>query len=578
MTEREFFATRRSARLATTAPHASARPIHPVDIDMPAEIPVQLTVRRRSFEDFDSFPQLFRDYCERFDALRDFFAGDFRNVDERRLAAERAAAVERNRDDLADVLLDQNRRWRLSESVRLNVEKLRDPRSVVVVTGQQVGLFTGPLFSILKAITTVQTARRLAEETGRPVVPVFWLGSEDHDFEEMASTYLLRQNELVKLEYPRPASVGPVGRLRFDEPIDALVDQIEEILPPSDFKPELMRLVRDAYQSGRTFTEAFALMIAALFARDGLVLIDSDDARLKKLARPLFRREIEDPERLSEGIRQTSARLSQRYHEQVLARPANLFLLEDGARHAVDALNSQFQLRDGSRTFTKNDLMDLLDVDPAQFSPNVVLRPLMQDVLLPTAMYVGGPSEISYFAQYRTAYEWAELPMPLIYPRASITFVESKVAKVLEKYDLAVDDFEEDVDRLFQRVVLDGMDVDVEALFKNAAQHVHAAVNLLKPEVEKVDKTLVKSAEAMRSALTDELMALKSRVVRAEKRSQDEVREQLEKAHVNLYPDGRPQERVLSILYFLNKYSPELIGELQISLSMDTTAHQIVEL
>lgn len=545
---------------------------------MTTDTPVRMTVRRRPYEEIASFPQLFRDYCARYDALGAYFAGDYRDVDERRKAAERAAGVSRDRNALADVMLDQNSRWGLNDAVRRNVELLRDEHSVAVVTGQQVGLLTGPLYSIYKAVTTVQLARQLADETGRPVVPVFWLGTEDHDFDEMAGAHLLRRNELVALEYPRPSSVGPVGRLRFDERIDAIVQEIDEILPPSQFKPAVMGMVRQAYRRGSTFTEAFATMMAALFDASGLVMIDSDDNRLKKLAKPLFRREIEEPERLSEGIRDTSVRLSRNYHEQVLARPANLFLLEEDTRFALDSHDSQFQLRDGSRKFTKKELTELLEVDPARFSPNVVMRPLMQDLLLPTAIYVGGPGEISYFAQYRTAYDWAGLPMPLIHPRASVTLVESKVAKVLTKYDLDVRDFEEDIERLFQRVVLKSMKVDLDALFNEAGRHVHEAVNLLKSEVEKVDRTLTQSAEATRSALMDELMGLKSRVVRAEKRSQDEVRDQLQKAQVNLYPDGRPQERVLSIVYFLNKYSPELIGELLNSLSTDTTEHQVVEL
>ena len=545
-------------------------------------VDTQLIIRRRPFEAFRSFSPLFRDYCGRYEVVSDYFAGDFRDPDERRRAAARAAAAERDRDTLADVLLEQNARWDTGEAARSNVELLRRPDSVVTITGQQVGLFSGPLYTILKIITTLQMAELLATETGRPVVPVFWLGSEDHDFEEMASAHFLRRNQLETLTYPRPpAGVGAVGRLRFDETIDEMVDRVDSILPPSDFKPELMGHVRNAYRSGRTFGEAFALLIAALFEGTGLVLVDGSDARLKQLAAPLFAREIQDPERLSEGIRATSARLSEAYHEQVQARPTNLFLLDDAARRAVDAVDgdeTRFQLRDGSQTWTKDEITDLLRRDPARFSPNVVLRPLMQDLLFPTAMYIAGPGEVAYFAQYRSAYEWAGLPMPLIYPRASATIVESKVAKVLDKFDLDVNDFEQDVDRLFQRIVLSGMEVDVDELFKDASRHLHEAINVLKPAVQKVDPTLVKSAEAVRSAMMGSIMDFKSKVVRAEKRSHDEVRDQLVKADVNLFPAGKLQERMISVLYFVNKYSMGLIGDLRSSLSTDTTEHQIVEL
>lgn len=542
------------------------------------EAAATLSIRRHPFEAFNSFSPLFRDYCTRYERLSEFYAGDFRDPEERKKAADRAAAVERDRETLADVLLEQNDRWGMDDVVRANIETLRNPESVVTITGQQVGLFSGPFYTILKTITTLQTAAQLADESGRPVVPVFWLGTEDHDFDEMASAHFLRRNELESLTYPRPVRVGAVGRLRFDETIDEMVDRVDAILPPSDFKPALMGHVRASYRSGQTFADAFARLIAALFEGTGLVLVNADDARLKRLAVPLFEREIQDPEPLSAGIRETSARLAENYHEQVQARPANLFLLDGDSRQAVDAVESRFELRDGSQSFSPEDLADLLHRDPMRFSANVVLRPLMQDVLFPTALYVAGPGEIAYYAQYRTAYEWAGLPMPLIYPRASATLVESKVARVLEKYGLDVHDFEEDVDRLFQRIVLGAMEVDVDALFKDASRHVHEAVNTLKPEIVKVDPTLVKSAEAIRSAMMGTFMDFKSKVVRAEKRTQDAVRDQLEKADVNLFPGGKPQERMLSVLYFLNKYGLGLIGELGGSLSPDTTEHQIVEL
>lgn len=542
-------------------------------------VDTRLKIRRRSFEAFDSFSPLFRDYCSRYESLSEFFAGDFRDPDARREAAERSVAVDRDRETLADVLLEQNALWGMDDAVRANIESLRQADSVVTITGQQVGLFSGPFYTILKAITTLQTAEQLAEEAGRPVVPVFWLGTEDHDFDEIASAYFLRRNEVEAFTYPPPeGGIGAVGRLRFDETIDAMVDRVDEILPPSDFKPALMRHVRAAYRSGETFGNAFARLMAALFEGTGLVIVDAADARLKKLVMPLFEREIEDPEPLSAGIGSTTARLEERYHAQVQARPGNLFLLDDAARRAVDAVDARFDLRDGSASYSKEELMALLRSEPARFSANVVLRPLTQDLLFPTAMYIAGPGEVAYFAQYRSAYEWAGLPMPLIYPRASVTLVESKVAKVLDKYGLDVDDFEEDPDRLFQRVVLDAMEVDVDALFKDASRHLNEAVNMLRPEVEKVDRTLGKSAEAMRSAIMGTFMDFKSKVVRAEKRSHDEVREQLEKADVNLFPENKLQERVISVLYFLNKYSLGLIGELRTSVSTDTTEHQVVEL
>jgi bacillithiol biosynthesis cysteine-adding enzyme BshC len=222
--------------------------------------------------------------------------------------------------------------------------------------------------------------------------------------------------------------------------------------------------------------------------------------------------------------------------------------------------------------------LDRLDTSPEDFSPNVVLRPLMQDMLLPTLAYVAGPGETSYFAQYKAVYEWADLQMPLIHPRASVSLVESKVQSVLDAFDLSIADLTGDVEQLFQTLVVDEMEVDVDAVFSEALAQIHGAINTLKPHVEEVDRTLVKSAEAARAAIAKEMSDLKQRVVRAEKRQQDELRSKLDKACVNLVPGGSLQERRINVLYFLNKYSPGLIGDLKAALSTDTSEHQVVNL
>lgn len=360
--------------------------------------------------------------------------------------------------------------------------------------------------------------------------------------------------------------------------IDRLVDRLDELLPPTDFKDDVMRLVRSSYRSGATFSDAFALLLRSLFDGAGLVIINSDDVRLKRLAMPLFGKEIDDADLVAERVRDVSTRLRARYHEQVQVRPANLFLLNDHGRFPIDFEDGAFRVRDDDGRFTHAELRNLLAQSPERFSPNVVLRPLTQDLLLPTAMYVGGPSEIAYFAQYGRVYEWAGIPMPLLYPRASVTIIESKIAKVLDKYGLSVGDFSEDLDRLFQRVVVEAMDVDVDRLFAEAGRHLHETVNQVKPHLEKIDRTLAGAAEATRQALSEEFEKLKAKAVRLEKKNQDVVRDQLAKAQVNLYPGGVLQERTLSILYYLNKYSVDFVNELRDVISTDTTAHQIIEL
>ena len=541
------------------------------------------SLRRVPFARMQGFPALFATYCTNYDRLAAFYNGDWRSPDAHRHAADRAAAQPRDRDLLADVLLEQNERWGLDHITREHIEALRASETVSVVTGQQVGVLTGPLYTPYKTLTALQLVRRLAEETGRPVVPIFWLEGGDHDFEEVAHVNLMRNNAVAPIRYsghalPENGNLGPVGRLRLTEQIVHVVEQVEETLAPSDFREVMLTHLRAAYRPGVTLLDAFARFMRALFPESGLVFMDPDDVRLKRLAAPLFRREIEDYGTSSARLQTVSEALEQDYHVQVRTRPANLFLCDGEGRHPIDVADDGFVLRGQDRTFSRNQLLVLLDADPKCFSPNVLLRPLMQDWLVPTAAYVAGPGEVSYFAQFKPLYEWAGLPMPIIYPRASVTVAEAKVQKVLNKHAVDVDDFAEDLDRLFQRVVLQETDVDVAVMFKEAAGPLHQAINDLKPKIEQVDRTLIRTAEATRAALIKELDKLKGRVVRAEKQNHDQVRARLGKAQINLYPGGKLQERSLSVLYFLNKYGPDFLTMLNKQLSLDTSEHQVVEL
>lgn len=546
-------------------------------------IPVRTDLRQIPFTRMNGFSDLFTTYCADFDRLAAFYAGDWRDPDARQAAAKKAATHPRDRDVLADVLLDQNERWGLDHITREHIEALRGAETVAVVTGQQVGVLTGPLYTPYKTLTALQLTRQLAEETGRPVVPVFWLEGSDHDFEEVAGLNLVRHNDVVSLRYaghsvPKEGNLGPVGRLKLNEQINHLLDQVADTLPPSDYHEALMGHLRAAYRPGVTLLDAFARLMRALFPDAGIIFMDPDDVRLKHQAAPLFRKEIEDYQTSSRRLNAVSAELAKEFHAQVQTRPTNLFLCDGEGRHAIDVVEDGFVQRGKERTFSANHLKVLLESDPKCFSPNVVLRPLMQDWLLPTAAYVAGPGEVAYFAQFKPVYEWAGVPMPIIYPRASVSILETKVQKVLDKYPVDVADFGGDLDRLFQRIVLETTDQDIDAMFKEAGRHLHQAINELKPKIEQVDRTLVRTAESTRAAFMKEMDKLKGRVVRAEKQSHDQVRAQLKKAQDNLYPGGKLQERTLSVLYFLNKYGLDLLTALQHQLSLDTAEHQVVEL
>lgn len=538
-----------------------------------------------SFEALKGFPKLFRTYCHDYPRLDEFYAGDFRDASVRGQVAARRAASPANREKLANVLLDQNKRWGLDKLTRKHIERLRAEDSVAVVTGQQVGLMGGPLYTIFKTITALQLAQQMEAETGRPAVPVFWMAGEDHDYEEIAKIQLIKRNRPYTVQYTEHEHVdgqgrGPVGRLVTGEGIERFINTVEARLLDTEFKPALLEQLRKAYQPGTTLTDAFGQLLNGLFPESGLVLISPDDPELKRLAAPLWRKELEDYRTAETRLQKVTARLKKDYHAQIYPRATNLFMLEPEGRFSLvpDEENGQFKLKGLGRTYAQKELLDLVDQEPERFSPNVALRPLMQDYLFPTTAYVAGPGETSYFAQLKPLYEWADIPMPLIYPRASATVVESKVRKVLDRYELELADIQQDFEVLFKQVVLEWGDVDVQAEYKEASTYLHQAINYIKPIATEVDKTLVSSAEATRTALMQEMAKLKDKMIRAEKRNHEEIRNQLKKAQVGLFPERKLQERSLSVLYFLNKYSPAVLQQWQKQLSTDTTAHQVIDL
>jgi bacillithiol synthase len=550
---------------------------------MAVEASARRMIRRVAYDSLRSFPSLFGAYCSHYESLSDFFAGDFRDADARRLAADRAAKLPRDRQTLADVLLVQNAQWGLDAATRENIEALRDPETVAVVTGQQVGFLASPAYTPYKTITALQLAARLAVDTGRRVVPVFWLEGEDHDLDEVAHVHLPGSSGLESFVF-RPERLdgrrnpGPVGHLPISPDIGPLLDEIERALRPTDFTADVMGRVRVAYAPGSTLLDGFARLLRTLLPASGLVFVNPDDQRLKRLASPLFEREIRDHEGSLEAFTSVTRRLELHFHAQVTARPTNLFMLEPEGRLAVDAEGDGFRLRGTARRIARSELLGLLDAEPERFSPNVITRPLMQDLLFPTACYVAGPGEISYFAQYGGVYRWAEIPMPVIYPRASVTLVEPFVRRLLDRHGLGLADVQDEPEQVFQRVVLAMLDVDISEAFTKATTGIEEMMDGLRPAVERVDPTLGKTAEATRTSLVKELDRLRDRVVRAEKRQHDELRGQIERASMSLFPRGKPQERVLSVLHFANKYGPALIDEMSESLSLDTTAHQVVEI
>lgn len=531
---------------------------------------------RVPYGDIAGFSALFVDYVDGKVPAVDYYARGFDESTLLAFAPEAAAARRADRSAVADILVDQQSWWGTDGGALANAERFRDPSATVIVTGQQVGLFTGPLYTVLKALTTVLLARRLEAVSGNPVIPIFWLGSEDHDFDEMATAAIPGKS----LTVPRPnvENTGPVGALVFDASIEALVQELEHALPPTDFRPRVMEMVRASYASGQTFRDAFAKLLRQLLPETGLVLFAQDDERVKRLAAPVWRKEIVGWEASDAALRGISEALASDYHAQVHIRPSNLFLIRDGERRPLDVEDGRFHLRGTDLSWSRDELLNRLETSPESFSPNVVLRPLTQDWLFPTVAYVGGPGETAYFGQYREVYEWAGIPMPAIFPRISLTLIEPGIRRSLDRLEMPPAAFSEDADALFSRLAKERMEINVESLFGRTIGEVNKLIAPLIPDVVQVDASLKKSVEATRAAMQNEIVRLRDRVLKADRRNRDSLRQQVEKVSDGLFPGGKPQERVISPLYFANKYGPDFFVRLMHELDCDTRSHLLIDL
>jgi len=531
------------------------------------------------------FSRLFIDYVDHFSTVKDFFIGDFRD---KRIWQSQLDAVthrEMDRSSLVQVLLNQNRDYQCGIKTLANIDLLLNENTVAIVTGQQVGLFTGPLYTLYKIITTLKLTEQLSQQNpDYNFVPVFWLEGEDHDIEEVSSfSFLNMSNELQQLRYSYEEksvgnNVGAVGSVSLDESIGVLFNELHQALLKTEYSPKVFELFETAYQKGMTFSRAFIHLVNVLLEDSGLIFFDPHNPDTKKILRPVFEQELNNISKTCQLVITQSELLEKQYHAQVKPRAVNLFLFHNGGRYAIEPHERGFSLKGTRRIFSKDELIELLNSDPNLFSPNVILRPICQDYLFPTLAYVAGPSEVAYFAQFKLLYENFSIPEPIIYPRCSATIVEERIQKIITKYGLQAKDFFTDIEALKGRITASISDFKVEELFSNTFGTVSESLTSLKDGLESIDPTLVPAMENTLVRMQGALNNLKEKTIAAQVRQHEISLRQLDKVVMSLFPNSNLQEREMNIIYFLNKYGLELLRWLRSELVLDKFMHQVINL
>lgn len=460
---------------------------------------------------------------------------------------------------VADVLEKQNRAWGAPEAVLRNLQRLREG-AFAVVTGQQVGLFGGPLLALLKAASALALARQV-EALGVECVPVFWLASEDHDLAEVNQALLLTPDfQPVPFKAPTRGLEGaPVAAIRFGEGMNSLLAQAAELLGDS----LAAEYLRESYVEGETFSNAYAKLYAHIFGGHGLILLDPSDPELHGIAAPLFVDAVRRAAELDQAVlARNHELLASGYHEQVkvTGESTPLFALVDGARVPIHRANGQFAI--GREVVPEDELQRRIQSAPENFSANVLLRPVLQDFLLPTLAYVGGPAEVAYFAQAAVLYEKLLGRITPVVARMSATLIEPRTEKLLTRYQVDLPELFHGECQLRDCLAARSLPAELKRDFERAEGAVAEVMQRVSTSLKTLDPTLVDAAARATRKMQYQVNRLQKRAGQAELRRTDIIARHAAQIENALYPNKTLQEREIGGLYFYAKYGPELIDRL----------------
>ncbi len=479
------------------------------------------------------------------------------------------------RQSTADLLLEQNRSFGASDETFANIERLRNGAGAVV-TGQQVTLFGGPLFTLLKAATAIRKAQD-ATAAGRPHVPVFWLASEDHDLEEADHVALPSRRELHTLRISLEGDLhhASVGGLKLGSGVRAVLDQAMALLDPGPFLDAL----EQRYTPDTTFAQAFGSLLSRIFTSHGLIVIDASGRGFHALGAPVLREAITQVEALHEALLQRDKELARAgYHSQVLVAPqSSLLFLTDAETRARLPLRRKGdqEWTVGKRAYSTNELLEILKAQPERLSPNALLRSVFQDFILPTSAYVGGAAEIAYFAQSQVVYEKILGRVTPVLPRLSATLIEPAVAEILALHEISVTDlFSSRPEELAHRLGARSLPVEGKRKLSAAGNALHEELTALTEWMHSVDAGLGRSANVAASKMRYQMNRLRRLAANFQLQKEASIRRHVDALYLILCPDNHLQERTVGAAFFLARYGDGLIDLLVENAAQECPGHK----
>ncbi len=528
---------------------------------------------------FDKLPfsQLFKTYLSDFSRLQDFYCC---NPFDEQQTENRATRINKapSHHSYTEALSLYHEQLNIDQHQQL--QKLSDEKTLAIVTGQQLGIYGGPVFTIYKTLTTILLAEHWEKKLQRPVVPVFWLADEDHDFEEVAWFGIPGNEALEKVIYETDPTNFPVSEYQFDGELGAFRGNLKEHLYETDFSAALWEMYDGCYKSGGNFASAFAQMMDKLFGKYGLLIAGSHFGPVKNIVADTFARSISESETVDRALKEKTEAISAEFHAQVTLGDSNLFYM-CGEQGRIKIESAEKGWKAGEYSWDQEELLKIIEEHPERFSPNVFLRPVIQDQLLPTLGYVAGPGEVAYYAQMKDLYPVFGLEMPVIFPRMSATLLESAVERILEKLPFEWFEFGRRIEDLETEYVERTETHDIESLFGEWEKSIESVSEEPKQIISEIDGSLEGMVGSTISGFTNELNKLKGRVYRSVKQQEQTQLNRIRRAKAQLYPDGGLQERQVSFMYFMNKYGTDLWDQIYQTFDteeLDLRSHHVISL
>jgi bacillithiol biosynthesis cysteine-adding enzyme BshC len=469
-----------------------------------------------------------------------------------------------------------------SEKAQMYLSALDDPDTQLIFTGQQLGLFLSPIYTIYKAITVIKLVEKLNTNNGTKYIPVFWLESEDHDFAEVNHFGIWDSSmhpQVVKYA-GKDDGKKSVRHYKLTDDIHSCISELKEYLIETEFSPDLFSALEKTYKEGTGWLSATRELFKNLFHDQGLLFFEPGHPEIKEISAPFFVHLLENSENISGEFQKKSEQMVDAgYFNQVKALSGRTFVhVEDTEQNRMHIrFEDGRYLRDNENSISRNEIRSYVDKNIQKISTTVISRPILQSWLFPVAAYIAGPAEVAYWSQLSTLFSKFNLSVPVVYPRISLTLIEPKIDRFISKQAIDITKIEQKkqdfLDDCFAARSEKGEDpfIALKSSLSQAKSNITGYLKL-------VDPTLIASSEKILEKIQHQIDVLAQKAVQAQQRKEQTVTNQLEQVHHSIFPEGVPQERFISIVYFLNKYGPGFVTDLIDKMELNNFQHQIIEI